>query len=124
MRKYTKDHEWVEFEGDEAMIGITQYAADQLGDITYVELPSEGTDLIVGDVLGVIESVKAASDVYSPISGTIFKANSELDEDPSIINNSPEEDGWICKLSNTDIAEINDLMEKEAYDAYLVSQNK
>jgi len=119
MKYYSKEHEWVEVEGDIATIGITKYAADELGDITYVELPQEDSDVIVGDVLGVVESVKAASDVYSPISGTVASANSDLDDDPSLVNSAPEGKGWICKLENIDLAELEELMDEKAYAKYL-----
>lgn len=124
MRKYTKEHEWVEVEIDEAIVGITEHAAKELGDITFVELPSIGTDMIVGDVLGVIESVKAASDIYCPISGTVCATNAAVIDDPSIVNRSAEKDGWLCRLENADIAEIEDLMDKKQYEEYLKKETK
>jgi glycine cleavage system H protein len=105
---------------DEATIGISEYAAEELGDITYVELPVED-DVIVGDTLGVIESVKAASDVYSPIGGTIIEVNSDLEDNPGLINESAEKAGWICKLNNIDVLELDDLMTPDAYAKYLKS---
>jgi len=119
VKYYSKDHEWVKVDGDEALIGISTYAAKELGDITYVELPKEDADVIVGDAIGVVESVKAASDVYSPVSGTVIGINKALDDDPGIINNSPEERGWICRLENIDLAELEDLMDEAAYAKYL-----
>lgn len=124
MRKYTKEHEWVEVEIDEGIVGITEHAAKELGDITFVELPNIGTDLIVGDVLGVIESVKAASDIYCPASGTVCAINDAVIDDPSIINRSSEKDGWLCRLENVDIAEIEDLMDKKQYEEYLKKETK
>lgn len=124
MKKYTKEHEWVEIKGTEAIIGITAHAAKELGDITFVEMPPEGTDLIVGDVLGTIESVKAASDIYAPISGTVSSINNELEEEPAIVNNSPEGKGWICKLDNIDLVELEDLMSQEQYEKYLKESSK
>ena len=118
-KHYTKDHEWVKVEGDDVVIGISEHAAKELGDITYVELPKEDADVIVGDSIGVVESVKAASDVYSPVSGTVVAVNKALDDDPGIINASPEERGWICKLANIDLAELEDLMDEAAYEKYL-----
>ncbi len=118
-RHYTKDHEWVSVDGEEAVIGISNFAAKELGDITYVELPKEGSDVIVGDTIGVVESVKAASDVYSPISGTVISVNKALDDDPGIINHSPEERGWICKLDNIDLDELEELMDEAAYAKFL-----
>lgn len=124
MKKYTKEHEWVEIKGVEAVIGITAFAAKELGDITFVEMPNTGTDLIVGDVLGTIESIKAASDIYAPISGTVSAVNRELDEDPAMVNNSPEGKGWICRLDNIDLVEIEDLMSQEQYEEYLKESSK
>jgi glycine cleavage system H protein len=121
MKRYTKEHEWVELEGDIALVGISKHAADELGDITFVELPAIGTDVIVGDPVTVVESVKAASDIYAPVSGTVKEVNISLEEDPGTINSSPEEEGWIYKLDNIDISEIDDLMDKAAYDKYLES---
>ena len=116
---YSKTHEWVDIDGDDAIVGVSAYAAKELGDITYVELPKEGADVIVGDSLGVVESVKAASDVYSPISGTILAVNQNLDDDPGIVSNFPESKGWICKLENIDLDELADLMTEEQYNKYL-----
>ena len=124
MKKYTKEHEWVEVKGVEAVIGITAHAAKELGDITFVEMPPEGTDLIVGDVLGTIESVKAASDIYAPISGTVCSINKELEEEPAIINSSPEGKGWICRIENIDLVELEDLMTQEQYEKYLKESSK
>ena len=120
MKYYSEAHEWIMVENDEAIIGISEYAAEELGDITYVELPIED-DVVVGDTLGVIESVKAASDVYSPIGGTIIEVNSDLEDNPGLINESAEKAGWICKLGNIDILELNDLMTPDAYAKYLKS---
>lgn len=116
---YSKTHEWVKIDGDEATIGISNYAADELGDITYVDLPKEDTDIIVGDSLGKIESVKASSDFFSPVSGIVIATNRILDDDPGMINVSPEEKGWICRLDNIDLAEIDDLMEEDEYLEYI-----
>ena len=115
MKRYTKDHECVWIDGDLALVGISQHAADELGDITFVELPEIDTDLIVGDILGVVESVKAASDIYSPISGTVKFVNEALEDTPGLVNSSPGGDGWICKLDNFDVAEMEDLMNEEEY---------
>jgi glycine cleavage system H protein len=124
MKKYTKEHEWVEIKGTEAVVGISAHAAKELGDITFVEMPSEGTDLIVGDVFGTIESVKAASDIFAPISGTVSSINSDLEDDPSIVNSSPEGKGWICRLDNIDLVELEDLMSEEQYEKYLKESSK
>lgn len=121
MKYYSEAHEWIMVEDNAATIGISEYAAEELGDITYVELPIEENDVIIGDTLGVIESVKAASDVYSPIGGTITEVNSELEDNPGLINESAEKEGWICKLANIDMAEIGDMMTPDAYVKYLKS---
>ena len=121
MKYYSEAHEWILIEDDEAIIGISEYAAEELGDITYVELPVEGDDVTVGDTLGVIESVKAASDVYSPISGTIIEINSDLEDNPGLINESSEKAGWICKLGNINVLELDKLMTPDAYAKYLKS---
>jgi glycine cleavage system H protein len=119
MKKYTEDHEWVEVNGDLAVIGISAHAAEELGDITFVELPEVELDVIVGDAVAVVESVKAASDIYTPISGNVKMVNNTLEETPGIINNSAEDAGWLCKIENFDIAEIEDLMDEDAYVAFL-----
>ncbi len=119
MKYYTEDHEWVDVSGGEATIGISEYAAGELGDITFVELPSEDEDYIVGDTLATVESVKTASDVYAPISGTVSAVNEELTDDPGIINSSPEEKGWICKLKEFDTSELDDMMSPDAYTKFL-----
>ena len=116
---YSKSHEWALIEGDEATVGISAYAAKELGDITYVELPKVSSDVIVGDSVGVVESVKAASDVYSPLSGTVNAVNKNLEDDPGLVSNSPEEKGWIYKLENIDLDELEDLMSEEDYAKYL-----
>ena len=121
MKYYSEAHEWIMVEDNEATIGISEYAAEELGDITYVELPIEEDDVSIGDTLGVIESVKAASDVYSPIGGTIVKINTELEDNPGLINESAEKAGWICKLKNIDVAELDDLMTPDAYAKFLKS---
>ena len=119
MKYFSEDHEWVEIDGDEATIGISEYAVNELGDITYVELPAEDEDLIVGDVLGVVESVKTSADIYSPIAGTVSAVNDALDDDPGLLNESPEEKGWICKIINFESAELDDMMNEAAYAKYL-----
>lgn len=116
---YSKTHEWVKIDGDEATVGISAFATGELGDITYVELPEEDSDVIVGDAIGTVESVRASSEVFSPVSGTIVSVNRALDDDPDLINRSPEDQGWICKLENIDLVELEDLMSEEAYKKYL-----
>ena len=119
MKYYSKGHQWVKLDGDDAIVGITAFAANELGDISYAELPREGSDVIVGDTLGIVESVTDSSNVYSPVSGTVIAINHNLDDDPGIINRSPEDKGWICKLENIDLAEFDVLMEEADYKKYL-----
>lgn len=119
MKLYTKEHEWIESAGDEVIFGITQYAVGQLGDITFVELPEVGETFNQHDVLCSIESVKAASDIYMPLSGTINEVNEDLDDEPEKINNSPEEDGWIAKISISDPKEKEPLMDEDEYKAFI-----
>ena len=119
MKYYTEDHEWVEICGDEATIGISEYAAGELGEITYVELPEEDDDFIIGDRLGEVESDKASCDIYSPISGTVSVVNDALAGEPELINESPEDKGWICKLTNFDSSELDDMMNEDDYLKYV-----
>ena len=117
--RFTKDHEWVELEGDVATIGITAYAADQLGDVVFVEVPDVGKTVKAGDGLAVVESVKAASDVYAPISGEVVEGNPALGDAPETVNDQPEKGGWFAKLKIADKAEFEALMDRDAYEAYL-----
>ncbi len=121
MKYYSEDHEWVEIKGESAIIGISKYAAEELGDLTFVELPSVGDNFQVGDILATVESVKAASDVYSPISGTVTEINADLEEAPERINDDPEGQGWICKLDNLDQEDLDKLMSAEEYQKFLQS---
>ncbi|WP_228242996.1 glycine cleavage system protein GcvH [Porphyrobacter sp. GA68] len=120
-RYFTEDHEWVEIDGDTATVGITDYAQGQLGDIVFVELPEEGAEIEKGKDAAVVESVKAASDVYSPITGTVIEANGALEDDPSLVNSSPEEDGWFFKLTVADEGELDGLMDEEAYGKFVAN---
>jgi len=124
MKYYTEEHEWVEVEEAIATIGITEYAARELGDITFVELPERGTEFGQGDVLSVVESVKAASDVFSPVSGRIVSVNRILTDRPELVNESPEEDGWICKLEHVDEGELENLMTEAEYRQMVSSLSK
>ena len=117
VKKYSKEHEWIGVEGNKAYIGITEYAGNSLGEIVYVELPELGSELNAGDVLGVVESVKAASDVYSPISGKVVEINEELTENPEKINEAPE-NCWIAVLEISDPAQIDELMDEKEYEKY------
>lgn len=121
MIKYTKQHEWVAInDGDaKAAVGITDYAQKQLGDIVYVELPEIGVKLNKGDEAAVVESVKAAAEVYSPISGEILEVNENLADSPELINNEAEANGWFFKLVPSEESELEELMDKEGYDKYI-----
>ena len=117
--KFTKDHEWVSVEGDPALVGITAYAANALGDVVFVEVPDVGKVIKKGDGFAVVESVKAASDVYAPISGDVVDANTELTNSPDIVNAAPEGTGWIAKIKLSNPSELDALMDRAAYEAYL-----
>ena len=119
-KRYTKDHEWVELNGDIATVGITTYAAEQLGDVVYAELPAVGTSFKKGDDMAVVESAKTASDVYAPISGEIVEANAEIaGENWQIINDGPQAGGWFVKLKPSNKAEFDALMDEAAYADYV-----
>ena len=113
--RYGKDHEWVRLEGDKVKIGIDDYAQDQLGDIVFVELPEVGATFSKGEEFGTVESVKAVSELFIPIGGEILAINTSLEETPEHVNNSPYEDGWMIEIKPSDVAEIDALMDKEAY---------
>ena len=117
--RFTKDHEWVEVVGDIATVGITAYAAEQLGDVVFVELPDVGKTVKAGDPLAVVESVKAASDVYAPISGEVVEVNGDLPGAPETVNSMPEKDGWFAKIKLSNPAEVDALMDKAAYEQFL-----
>lgn len=119
--RYSKDHEWVRVEGDVATIGITAFAAEQLGDVVYVELPAIGKKVGKGGEAAVVESVKAASEVYAPVSGEVIEVNSTLESAPQTVNESAEGDGWFLKLRIADKSELDDLMDEAAYKDYVGS---
>ncbi len=116
---YTKDHEWLKVNGDEATVGITDHAQEALGDITFVDLPKVGKVLKAHDSLLVVESVKAASDVYAPVAGTVSAINGALGSAPELINQSAQGDGWICKLKPFDASAVGSLMTADQYEAFL-----
>lgn len=116
---YTKEHEWIRIDGSKGLIGITEYAAQQLGDITFVELPPPGKEIKQSQVMLGIESVKAASDVFAPLSGRVVSVNQELDEHPEIINESPEDKGWLVEIEIDDTAGKGNLLTRSQYDEYL-----
>ena len=120
-RKYASSHEWVKMEGDTAVVGISDYAQDALGDIVFVELPVVGMKLEKGQSFGVVESVKAASDVFAPISGEVESINEQLADSPDIVNKAPFTEGWMIKLRPTNTAELDDLMDAQTYKSKIDS---
>jgi len=120
--RYSKEHEWVRTEGDVATIGITHFAQDQLGDVVFVELPEKGASVRQHASLGVVESVKAASDVYAPVSGEVIERNVKVIESPELVNRSPYQDGWLVKVRMTDKAEPAALLDADAYAAHVGDQ--
>ena len=117
--KYTREHEWIRIEGDSAIVGITFYAQEQLGDVVFVELPEANTSADKGAEVAVVESVKAASDIYAPVTGTIIESNNELSERPELINEDPENDGWFFKMQLSDPSELDDLLDEADYQAFI-----
>jgi glycine cleavage system H protein len=120
-KRYTEDHEWVEVDGDTATVGISTYAQEQLGDLVFVELPDVGKDVAQGDELAVVESVKAASEVYAPIDGTVTEANEALAEAPETVNSDAEGEGWFVKMKVGDPAQLDSLMTVEKYQEFLAT---
>ena len=117
--KYTQDHEWVRLEGDTATCGISDYAQEQLGDVVYVELPEVGKSIAARDQFAVVESVKAASEVYAPASGTVTEVNEALADDPTLVNQSATGDGWFVKMTLDDASELDALMDEAAYKSFV-----
>lgn len=117
--RFNKEHEWVALDGDVATIGISEYAQRQLGDVTFVELPEVGKEIEQMGVLGCVESVKAASDYFAPVSGSIIEVNGKLEEHPELVNQDPYGGGWICKLKLKDAGELDELMEVAQYREYV-----
>ena len=115
---YTEDHEWIAVEGDTGTVGITKYAAEQLGDVVFVEVPEAGASFSKGDDMAVVESVKAASDVYAPVGGEVTEGNGDLADAPETVNEDPEGKGWFCKLKLSDAGELEGLMDAAAYKTY------
>jgi glycine cleavage system H protein len=117
--KYTEDHEWIRLEGDVATCGISDYAQEQLGDIVYVELPEVGAALAARDQIAVVESVKAASEVYAPAGGTVTEVNDALADDPTLVNQSATDEGWFVKMTLDDPGELDELMDEAAYKSFV-----
>ncbi len=122
--KYSKEHEWVLVEGNVATIGITDYAQDQLGDIVFVELPAIGDKVSKEDAFGVVESVKAVSDIYAPVSGKVLEVNDDLPDNPEMINEDPYGDGWMIKIEISDVDELQDLMSSTEYEEYVAEEKE
>jgi glycine cleavage system H protein len=117
---YTKDHEWIRVSQNIGVVGISSHAATQLGDVVYVELPELGKKLIKGEELAVVESVKAASEVYSPVAGEVLSVNETLEDQPQTVNESPNDDGWFVKISISDMNDLESLMSQDEYSAYCI----
>lgn len=121
--KYTKDHEWVREEDGVYFIGITSFAAEQLGDITYVEMPDVGSDFTIADEVATVESVKAASDIFAPISGTVTEVNDALEDQPELVNEDPYAGGWFFKMNASNEVELEVLMDAKAYELFVQEQD-
>lgn len=122
--KYTREHEWVLVEGKVATIGITDYAQEQLGDVVFVELPAVGDKVTKDEAMGVVESVKAVSDIYAPLSGKVLEVNDDLPDSPEMINEDAYGDGWMVKIEIADPTDFDDLMTGEAYEQYIAEQEE
>ena len=118
-RYFTEDHEWIDVDGAVGVVGISDYAQGQLGDIVFVDVPEDGKALSKGDEAAVVESVKAASDVYSPVSGNVVEGNPALADDPSLVNSDPEGEGWFFRITLSDPGELDELMDEAAYEAFV-----
>ena len=120
-RYFTQEHEWIEVDGEVGTVGITDYAQGQLGDVVFVETPAEGKQLSKGDEAATVESVKAASDIYSPASGNVLEGNAALADTPELVNGDPEGEGWFFKLTLSDPSELDELMDETAYAAFVAT---
>ena len=120
--RYSESHEWIKVEGNTATVGITDFAQNSLGDVVYVELPEVGEEFEASEAFGSVESVKAASDLYVPVSGKIVEVNNNLEDSPGLVNESPTEDGWFVKISITDAAELDSLLDEDAYQELIKAE--
>jgi glycine cleavage system H protein len=120
---YTKDHEWARIDGDIAQIGITRFAVEQLGDVTQVELPDEGETITKGEVFGTVESVKAVSDLYAPVTGTVVRTNTPLNESPQNVNEEPYDEGWMIEVKVSDRSQLEELMSAEDYRNFIAEES-
>ena len=118
-RYFTEDHEWIELDGNVGTVGISDYAQGQLGDIVFVDVPADGRELSKGDEAAVVESVKAASDVYSPVSGTVIEGNPALADQPDLVNSDSEGEGWFFRITLSDPSEVDELMDESSYEAFV-----
>ncbi|HYZ31642.1 MAG TPA: glycine cleavage system protein GcvH [Crenalkalicoccus sp.] len=121
--RFTKDHEWVRQDGDALVVGITDHAQNALGDVVFVELPEVGREVMLGEACAVVESVKAASDIYAPVAGRVVEVNARIAEDPALVNREPTGEGWFFKLEAADPAQLDALMDEAAYAAFVESQS-
>ena len=121
---YTKEHEWVHVEGNNARVGITDYAQGKLGDVVYVELPAVGTELEAGSIFGVVESVKAVSDLFVPVSGTVKEINARLDEQPEVVNSDPYENAWMILIEMSDTSELDELLSADDYTTFVQEEGE
>ena len=117
--RYTSDHEWLKVEGDEVTVGITDYAQGELGDVVFVELPEEGTEVDKGESFGTIEAVKAVADLFTPVSGEVIAINEDLEDAPETVNKDPYGDGWMVKIKLSDTSELDELMDATAYESHI-----
>jgi len=121
--KYSREHEWVKVEGDIALIGITDFAQDELGDVVYVELPDVGTELEANNTFGVVESVKAVSDLYSPITGTVTEVNERLNDEPELVNSEPYDEAWMLRIEMSDASEVDGLLGADEYKSFVEEES-
>ena len=121
---YTKDHEWLRIKDTIAQVGVTSFAVEQLGDITMIELPSEGDEVTREEVFGTVESVKAVSDLFAPVSGVVKRINSPLNDSPEYVNQDPYDEGWIIEIDMSDASEVDELMDAKAYTAFVAEQDE
>ena len=120
--KYSREHEWVRLEGDVATVGISDFAQEQLGDVVFVELPDVGKEVVQNGDAAVVESVKAASEVYAPLAGEVVEVNTALEDDPELVNQSPTGEGWFMKIRLSDASQLDDMMDEAAYNDFTASQ--
>ena len=121
--KYSREHEWVKLEGKVALVGITDFAQSELGDVVYVELPEAGAEVEANNTFGVVESVKAVSDLYAPVSGTVTEVNQQLNDEPELVNSDPFEDGWMLRIEMSDVSEMDGLLDADEYKAFVEEES-